>query len=161
MLFLEYFFYCTKSILFFFFFFSSRRRHTRLQGDWSSDVCSSDLLTCSSRQARTQRVHWMQESRLTAIPGCVKSALGWWRRAKRGLPTFRLRAQRSSSDSREYFCSGMSESSSSRIIFCAATVRAFFDSTSIPACGARQHEGASTRSPLTSTMQARQLPSGR
>src|SRR2546426_7197898 len=27
----------------FFFFFSSRRRHTRLQGDWSSDVCSSDL----------------------------------------------------------------------------------------------------------------------
>src|SRR3989454_7191405 len=27
-----------------FFFFSSRRRHTRLQGDWSSDVCSSDLI---------------------------------------------------------------------------------------------------------------------
>src|SRR5256885_11781254 len=27
----------------FLFFFSSRRRHTRLQGDWSSDVCSSDL----------------------------------------------------------------------------------------------------------------------
>src|SRR5256885_2287522 len=25
------------------FCFSSRRRHTRLQGDWSSDVCSSDL----------------------------------------------------------------------------------------------------------------------
>src|SRR5205807_6762240 len=23
--------------------YSSRRRHTRLQGDWSSDVCSSDL----------------------------------------------------------------------------------------------------------------------
>src|SRR2546426_12220943 len=29
--------------MYFFFFFSSRRRHTRLQGDWSSDVCSSDL----------------------------------------------------------------------------------------------------------------------
>src|SRR3989454_6783881 len=28
------------------FFFSSRRRHTRLQGDWSSDVCSSDLVLC-------------------------------------------------------------------------------------------------------------------
>ena len=26
------------------FFFSSRRRHTRLVRDWSSDVCSSDLL---------------------------------------------------------------------------------------------------------------------
>src|ERR1035438_10781790 len=28
----------------FFFFFSSRRRHTRCLSDWSSDVCSSDLL---------------------------------------------------------------------------------------------------------------------
>src|SRR5882724_13070266 len=27
-----------------FFFFSSRRRHTRCLSDWSSDVCSSDLL---------------------------------------------------------------------------------------------------------------------
>src|SRR3954467_4319864 len=26
------------------FFFSSRRRHTRLSCDWSSDVCSSDLM---------------------------------------------------------------------------------------------------------------------
>src|SRR5205814_4929469 len=28
-----------------FFFFSSRRRHTRCLSDWSSDVCSSDLIT--------------------------------------------------------------------------------------------------------------------
>src|SRR5690606_15604269 len=28
----------------FFFFFSSRRRHTRFSRDWSSDVCSSDLI---------------------------------------------------------------------------------------------------------------------
>src|SRR2546422_3204671 len=27
-----------------FFFFSSRRRHTRCSRDWSSDVCSSDLI---------------------------------------------------------------------------------------------------------------------
>src|SRR2546429_7496958 len=27
-----------------FFFFSSRRRHTRCSRDWSSDVCSSDLM---------------------------------------------------------------------------------------------------------------------
>src|SRR5256885_3867829 len=32
-------------------FFSSRRRHTRLQGDWSSDVCSSDLWGCRIRPA--------------------------------------------------------------------------------------------------------------
>src|SRR5256885_8741050 len=36
------------------FFFSSRRRHTRLQGDWSSDVCSSDLA----------------ETRSAALPAC-------------------------------------------------------------------------------------------
>src|SRR2546426_7620439 len=37
-------------IILHFFFFSSRRRHTRLQGDWSSDVCSSD-----SRDQRDRR----------------------------------------------------------------------------------------------------------
>src|SRR5437762_4655407 len=30
-------------VLYCLFFFSSRRRHTRYIGDWSSDVCSSDL----------------------------------------------------------------------------------------------------------------------
>src|SRR5690348_14497201 len=34
---------CLCLSIFFFFFFSSRRRHTRWTGDWSSDVCSSDL----------------------------------------------------------------------------------------------------------------------
>src|SRR5205807_5722763 len=34
------------------YFFSSRRRHTRLQGDWSSDVCSSDLT--NSQLANTE-----------------------------------------------------------------------------------------------------------
>src|SRR6266487_3719032 len=33
----------------FFFFFSSRRRHTRWTGDWSSDVCSSDLTSVQAR----------------------------------------------------------------------------------------------------------------
>src|SRR6266581_821721 len=36
-------------LVFFFFFFSSRRRHTRWTGDWSSDVCSSDLPECRER----------------------------------------------------------------------------------------------------------------
>src|SRR5256885_2450155 len=36
--------YTSICVLESFFFFSSRRRHTRLQGDWSSDVCSSDLV---------------------------------------------------------------------------------------------------------------------
>src|SRR5437762_7940546 len=37
-------FLCRVCFVFFFFFFSSRRRHTRYIGDWSSDVCSSDLV---------------------------------------------------------------------------------------------------------------------
>src|ERR1039457_7539516 len=50
--------YFIMYIVFTFFFFSSRRRHTRLQGDWSSDVCSSDLSTrwriCSNANVLTE-----------------------------------------------------------------------------------------------------------
>src|SRR3989475_5475478 len=39
------------------FFFSSRRRHTIFDCDWSSDVCSSDLVTCVwSRSAPRRRI---------------------------------------------------------------------------------------------------------
>src|SRR5256885_4388969 len=40
-----------------FFFFSSRRRHTRLQGDWSSDVCSSDLATAEVKEPEWLRAY--------------------------------------------------------------------------------------------------------
>src|SRR6266542_221312 len=36
--------FCISTRLTLFFFFSSRRRHTRCYRDWSSDVCSSDLV---------------------------------------------------------------------------------------------------------------------
>src|SRR5574340_734595 len=38
-----------------FFFFSSRRRHTRSFGDWSSDVCSSDLPPHATRAHAPRR----------------------------------------------------------------------------------------------------------
>src|SRR5699024_12233238 len=38
------YFYTMYFVLSFHFFFSSRRRHTRSKRDWSSDVCSSDLM---------------------------------------------------------------------------------------------------------------------
>src|SRR6266487_5229433 len=38
-----------------FFFFSSRRRHTRWTGDWSSDVCSSDLRRAAPRELGQHR----------------------------------------------------------------------------------------------------------
>src|SRR5437870_11589044 len=40
----------------FLFFFSSRRRHTRWPRDWSSDVCSSDLLRASDTEKSQQDV---------------------------------------------------------------------------------------------------------
>src|SRR5690349_25002077 len=40
----------------FFFFFSSRRRHTRSLRDWSSDVCSSDLLDRRGRRVELARL---------------------------------------------------------------------------------------------------------
>src|SRR5256886_8844955 len=44
----------------FFFFFSSRRRHTRFDCDWSSDVCSSDLVTacCGMEYMATACSHY-------------------------------------------------------------------------------------------------------
>src|SRR5256885_13046999 len=53
-----YFYYLIfiSMVSFFFFFFSSRRRHTRLQGDWSSDVCSSDLARDGTQLARYDRL---------------------------------------------------------------------------------------------------------
>src|SRR5256885_16558801 len=57
-----------------FFFFSSRRRHTRLQGDWSSDVCSSDLNMHERRWARPCTRIKLVELRLSL--STVSSALG-------------------------------------------------------------------------------------
>src|SRR2546426_2764317 len=56
----------------FFFFFSSRRRHTRLQGDWSSDVCSSDLRVLIVDDEETFR--FVMENRLKASGHHVECA---------------------------------------------------------------------------------------
>src|SRR5690349_24752798 len=61
------------------FFFSSRRRHTRSLRDWSSDVCSSDLLSADAARGggtrqRTPwgragtRQHWSTSSRRATPP---------------------------------------------------------------------------------------------
>src|SRR5699024_11647682 len=41
------------------FFFSSRRRHTRSKRDWSSDVCSSDLVLKLDHLVRSGKDHLM------------------------------------------------------------------------------------------------------
>ncbi len=92
-------------------------------------------LTCSSRQARTQRLHWIHASRFTAIAGCERSCTGWCRGAKRGLPTFIFLAQRSSSELSVYDRSGTSDSSSSIDIFWLVTALGLLVVTSIPSLG--------------------------
>src|SRR2546427_8802027 len=42
-----------------FFFFSSRRRHTRFDCDWSSDVCSSDLVRRRIRDISHGNKRWI------------------------------------------------------------------------------------------------------
>src|SRR5437879_12662458 len=65
----------------FFFFFSSRRRHTRYIGDWSSDVCSSDLCGCR----RTIRRKSFPAS-IAARPACwCPMSRRWKKRARSRL----------------------------------------------------------------------------
>src|SRR6266704_734464 len=46
------------------FFFSSRRRHTRSKRDWSSDVCSSDLIYMNGNPHPRGHIDWyMGDSR--------------------------------------------------------------------------------------------------
>src|SRR6266850_6618168 len=59
-----------------FFFFSSRRRHTRLQGDWSSDVCSSDLEEPSLGRPRSLAVPRVCGSKVAVGQSLLKDRLG-------------------------------------------------------------------------------------
>src|SRR5207249_6586123 len=54
------------------FFFSSRRRHTRSKRDWSSDVCSSDLVKLEDL-GRAKKVT-IDKDNTTIIEGAGKSA---------------------------------------------------------------------------------------
>src|SRR5688500_20247111 len=60
------------------FFFSSRRRHTRLQGDWSSDVCSSDLFRkCTGIESETETIEYKEATKdgkmiIRKVPGAMK-----------------------------------------------------------------------------------------
>src|SRR5690606_39896945 len=56
------------------FFFSSRRRHTRFSRDWSSDVCSSDLL--SQHQDRERGTENEQGAK-DELHGSQRRILGW------------------------------------------------------------------------------------
>src|SRR5690554_7065654 len=50
------------------FFFSSRRRHTRCGRDWSSDVCSSDLLVAIPSAAKDRLREIVEQAKKTGLP---------------------------------------------------------------------------------------------
>src|SRR5439155_10722134 len=54
------------------FFFSSRRRHTRWPRDWSSDVCSSDLVARGLRPGGTASPEASCDAHAGAKPNTVK-----------------------------------------------------------------------------------------
>src|SRR5437763_10038154 len=67
-------FWYSYFFLFFPFFFSSRRRHTRYIGDWSSDVCSSDLVVARVVPVSSTRAAEMAKL-LENIFRCVNIAI--------------------------------------------------------------------------------------
>src|SRR2546426_9975776 len=75
------------------FFFSSRRRHTRLQGDWSSDVCSSDL--CCPETPRVPELGYRVCRQRRGITSRVGERLirkrTEWKQLQRAAPAERAR----------------------------------------------------------------------
>src|SRR2546429_4994013 len=69
-----------------FFFFSSRRRHTRCSRDWSSDVCSSDLV--GEKANYDYLVRWVHNARERTRPYCPyeKKDIGPEDYKKKGVP---------------------------------------------------------------------------
>src|SRR5258707_4889853 len=73
---------CESIYIDFFFFFSSRRRHTRYWRDWSSDVCSSDLLAQAAVAAmaalivvllaRRRGIHLETDTAIALLRGAVQ-----------------------------------------------------------------------------------------
>src|SRR5262249_59870434 len=62
-----------------YFFFSSRRRHTRLVSDWSSDVCSSDLVDIKSSEITDEFLYHnrrqFMKTGVFALAGAAASAV--------------------------------------------------------------------------------------
>jgi len=105
----------------------------------------------------------MQASRLTRMALWLASSAGRSPAGKREAdsPILSVQFQNFESGSCEVARAGWSASSSSKTMARDFFVRSEAVATFIPAAGLRMQEAASTRSPSISTMQARQLPSGR
>src|SRR2546429_970198 len=79
-------------VIMFFVFFSSRRRHTRCRGDWSSDVCSSDLIRASLEQELARVGAAALHTRLARLDPAAAAAIlpGNGRRIVRALEVIEI-----------------------------------------------------------------------
>src|SRR5207248_4771817 len=84
-------------LFFFFFFFSSRRRHTRSYGDWSSDVCSSDLQAVTMQ---SNRRHFLRNLTLGSVAASLTRLTLNAAEAKAGAGGFLLKAPSMRSEER-------------------------------------------------------------
>src|SRR2546430_5513620 len=75
-----------------FFFFSSRRRHTRFDCDWSSDVCSSDLISPDQLEQYRRELVGYCARMLGSIYEAEDAVQDTMLRAWRALATFEDRA---------------------------------------------------------------------
>src|SRR5436189_2596796 len=75
----SYFSFTVFIFFFFFFFFSSRRRHTRYIGDWSSDVCSSDLRARPRVRAAGRRQDLRRQGGRLQVRLAPPSPVSWGR----------------------------------------------------------------------------------
>src|SRR5256885_6493204 len=83
-----------------FFFFSSRRRHTRLQGDWSSDVCSSDLDWRRRRKEDAQEEKRRIKQSEVQLGECGQTPSPTWRSRLGERPEFVVSLRRRSEERR-------------------------------------------------------------
>src|SRR6266487_2077190 len=106
-----------KKLITFGFFFSSRRRHTRWTGDWSSDVCSSDLIAGRADIALVSipldtDLTELVQALMREIGGGAERALG---RAQHGLDAV-LRAEQDGADL-DKLCASVSQALGSTVEF--------------------------------------------
>ena len=72
------------------FFFSSRRRHTRSLCDWSSDVCSSDLVVCKVQASPLSTQDYSAINVTSAFDPSLASTYGYPQQTKLNRDTIEV-----------------------------------------------------------------------
>src|SRR5690349_22824128 len=89
------------------FFFSSRRRHTRSLRDWSSDVCSSDLLEANPDDITPESLEMWRSAGINRLSIGLQSfddrELRWMNRAHTADQSLRSEERRVGKECRSWW----------------------------------------------------------